>query len=102
LELNENMNPAEGLQITKDLTKSGLFPPRGVEILRWDTTPDGWGILIADASSPDAMYRAINTWRIAAAGFYKLTRTSPAIPIHESMPISDEVVNELVEAAGGN
>jgi hypothetical protein len=97
-ELNEEMSHAERAQIMKKLTGSGLFPPSGVKIVRWDTTPDSWGILVADAPSPAAMYRAMTLWRTAAAGFFKTTKTAPAVPIHESMPISEDVVNELIEA----
>ena len=41
-ELNENMPVAERMGIAQKLTSSGLFPPKGVKILRWDETPDAY------------------------------------------------------------
>ena len=48
-ELNEGMSVEERQQVAQKLTSSGLFPPKGVNIIRWDGTPDGWGILVAEA-----------------------------------------------------
>jgi hypothetical protein len=85
-ELNENMSVAERMSIAQKLTSSGQFPPKGVKILRWDETPDAWGILLIEADSAMDVALALDSWRMAGAGFFKLTRTAPANPIAESMP----------------
>jgi hypothetical protein len=80
-ELNEDMSVEERQQVAGKLTSSGLFPPEGVNIIRWDSTPDGWGILLAEAESAADIADAINMWRAAGTGFFKSTRTAPAEPL---------------------
>ncbi len=94
-EVNENMSVEERLQVAQKLTESGLFPPNGVNILRWDGTPDGWGILLAEAESAAAMNEALTLWRAAGAGFFKSTKTSPAMPVHEAIPRVGEILKAL-------
>ena len=89
-ELSENMPVHKTLEIAKKLTSSGLFPPKGVKILRWDETPDNWGILLAEADSAMDMDLALATWRMAGAGFFRLTKTAPAVPIAEGMQAWEE------------
>ncbi len=94
-EVNENMSVEERLQVAQKLTGSGLFPPNGVNILRWDGTPDGWGILLAEAESAAAMNEALALWRAAGAGFFKSTKTAPAMPIQEAIPQTAEILKAL-------
>ena len=94
-ELNENMSDAQRLQIAGKLTQGGLFPPEGVKIVRWDGTPDGWGILLMEAESAADVFRALDLWRAAGAGFFKLTKTAPAMPIEELIPIVGEIQSAL-------
>lgn len=51
-ELNENMSYADRLQVAHKLTRAGLFPPKRVNIVRWDATPDIWRALLLEAASP--------------------------------------------------
>jgi len=97
-ELNENLPVAERLQIAQKLTSAGLFPPKGVNIIRWDGTADGWGILIAEAESAAGIAEAVDMWRAAGAGFFKSTKTSPAVPVQESMPRTAELLKALNSA----
>lgn len=39
-ELNENVPEQERSHAAQKITSSGLFPPEGVKIIRWDGTPD--------------------------------------------------------------
>lgn len=94
-ELNENMPEEQRLQVAQKLTSSGLFPPKGVNIIRWDATPDAWGILICEAENAADVFRAIDMWRAAAAGFFKSTKTSPATPIQEVIPVAAELVKTV-------
>jgi hypothetical protein len=94
-ELNENMSDAERLQIAQKLTSSGLFPPKGVNVIRWDGTPDGWGILIAEAENVNDISRALEVWRAAGAGFFKSTRTAPAAPVQEVMSSAAEILKAV-------
>lgn len=96
-ELNENMPVPERLSIAQKLTSSGQFPPKGVKILRWDETPDAWGILLMEADNAMDAAMALDCWRIAGAGFFKQTKTAPAMPITESIP----QWTEAIKAIGG-
>ena len=97
-ELNENMSDAERLSIADKLNSSGLFPPKGANIIRWDGTPDNWGTILMEADSAEDVFRAIDAWRGAGAGFFKLTKTAPAMPIQELIPVAAEIQNALKSA----
>ena len=58
-ELNENMSSADRLKTADNLMSKGLFPPKGVNIVRWDATPDLWGTLILEADSVEDVFRAL-------------------------------------------
>jgi hypothetical protein len=94
-ELNEGMSVEERQQIAGKLTSSGLFPPKGVNIIRWDSTPDGWGIIVAEAETAADIFDTVNLWRTAGAGFFKFTKTSPAEPVQEVMPRVDGLLKAL-------
>jgi hypothetical protein len=94
-ELNENLAVSETLQAANKLTSSGLFPPENVQILRWDVTPDNWGILLVEADSAQAVNDAISMWRAAAAGFFKSTKTAPALPVQEAIPSGAKILERL-------
>ena len=85
-ELNENMASQDTLEAANKLTSSGLFPPQDVQILRWDVTPDNWGILIVESDSAQAVNDALGMWRASVPGFFKVTKTSPAVPVQEGIP----------------
>jgi hypothetical protein len=97
-ELNEDMSVEERQQIAQKLTSSGLFPPKGVNVIRWDGTPDGWGILIAEAATVADVTDALNIWRAAGAGFFKSTRTAPAQPIEDAISRQGELLKALTSA----
>ncbi len=94
-ELNEEMSIEERQQIAEKLTSSGLFPPKEVNIIRWDGTPDGWGILLAEAESAADINQAITMWRAAGAGFFKSTKTAPAQTIQELLAQQGELLKAL-------
>ena len=94
-EVSENMPVEERLRAARRLTESGLFPPEGVDVLRWDATPDGWGILVFEAQTGAAANRAINLWRTAGAGFFKCTKTAPALPVDEAITVGGEILQSL-------
>ena len=94
-ELNENMAEQERHQITQKLTSAALFPPEGVNVVRLDMTPDGWGVLILEAERAEEVFRALDLWRAAGAGFYKSTKTAPALPIEQVIPIGADVLKAL-------
>jgi hypothetical protein len=82
------------LQIAEKLTSAGLFPPRG-DVLRWDGTPDGWGVLIMEAERAEDVHRALELWRASGAGCFKCTKTAPALPIQQVIPISVDVLKAV-------
>ena len=95
-ELNEDIPLEERLQVAKDLMSSGLFPPEGVNILRFDITPGNWGITVLEADNAADVFRAISIWRAAKGGFFTTVKVSPALPVKDAMPIN----GAMIEAVG--
>ena len=94
-ELNENMAMLERNQIAQKLTSAALFPPEGVKVVRNDGTPDGWGVLILEVEQAEDIFRALDLWRAAGAGFFKSTKTAPALPIQQMIPLGADVLKAL-------
>ena len=84
-ELNEDMSVEQRQQVAERLVTKGLFPPPNVNLIRWDATPDGWGILIAEAETAQDYFTALNLWRASGAGLFKHTKTAPALSVQEAM-----------------
>jgi hypothetical protein len=63
--------------------------------VRWDSTPDGWGITLSEAKNVEDITHAINMWRAAAPAFFKFTRTSPAAPAKEAIQQGMEIASEI-------
>lgn len=97
-ELNENSAVAANLEAANKLTTSGMFPPQNVQILRWDITPDNWGILLVEAESAQAINDALSMWRAAVPGFFKLTKTAPAVTVQEAIPAAVGILQALGSA----
>lgn len=95
--LNEELSSRQSQEIAQKLTGEGLFPPEDVELLRWDSTPDGWGIALMEADDYATIDETLNMWRIAAgdAAFFEETRTAPASPVQESLPRQAELLQKL-------
>ncbi|HAL48824.1 MAG TPA: hypothetical protein DCP37_13820 [Dehalococcoidia bacterium] len=91
------MSSRERIGIAQKLTSSGMFPPEGIDVIRWDGTPDGWGIIVTEAESVEAVVRAIEMWRVAGAGFFKTVKTAPAAPIQELVPVIGEIIQTMAE-----
>ncbi len=94
-ELNEEKAGKESLKIAEKIMASGNFPPKGVKVLRWDETPDAWGILITEAETAADIILAMDMWRMAGAGFFKYTKTAPAMPMEEGLPLWSAVTKSL-------
>lgn len=93
--LNEAMSVRERQEVASSLVESGQFPPENVDILRWDATPDGWGVLITEADSAEDVMRAVNMWRVPAPGFFETTQTAPAQPVEEVLSQTEELLSAL-------
>jgi hypothetical protein len=87
-ELNQNISGEERTQIAQKLTSSGKYPPEGVKILNWYSTPDGWGVTVFEAENEMAAIAVTDMWRMAGAGFFRLTRTAPAVTVEEHISAS--------------
>lgn len=94
-ELNENTSVAQREKSAASVIGEGHFPPDGIEILRWDITPDGWGILVTEADSPEAVQNALTVWRASVDGFFNATTTAPAVPVTRAMANTRELLDAL-------
>lgn len=93
--VNEDMSVKERIEIGRTLTEEGHFPPENVEMLRWDGTPDGWGIVLWEADEFEAVNKALNLWRASGTPFFEETKTAPAAPVADQIPQLAEVLEEL-------
>lgn len=82
-ELDEAMSETERMEAASKLSQIG--PPEGIKLLRWDVTPDNWGIMIYEAENTVAIAKNFTLWR-TKAGFFKYIKTSPLTPVEELMP----------------
>lgn len=95
--VNEGLSAERTQEIAETLTREGLFPPEDVELLRWDGTPDGWGVAVIEADDYAAVNNALNMWRAAAGdtAFFEETKTAPAAPVEEIIPQQAAILEEL-------
>lgn len=95
--LNEGLSAEKTNEIARSLTEEGLFPPEDAEVIRWDGTPDGWGIVIWEADDYSAVNTGLNMWRAAAgdAAFFEETITAPSQPIEETIPQQAALLERL-------
>ena len=94
-EFNENMPVEQRLKIGQKLTSSKMFPPETINLIRWDLTADGWGILIAEAESSSDISQALNMWRAAGTGLFRVTKTAPATSVQQAMSDTADLLNSL-------
>ncbi|MBC8281142.1 MAG: DUF3303 family protein [Chloroflexi bacterium] len=94
-ELNQNVSEADRVGGAAKIMEKGLFPPEGVNIVSWMTTPDMWGVLISEADTAEQVMRAIAVWRAAIPGFFTTTKTAPAMSVQDAIPIAG-AINQAV------
>ena len=61
--------------------ENGLFPPEGVNVISWISTPDLWGTVVLEADSLDQVMRAIGVWRAAV----------PGMAVQEIIPLAGKI-----------
>ena len=97
-ELNENIPVLDHLKVGKLLKEAGLFPPHGTEIIRFDITPDYWGVTTFTAESAEAAFAMIDLWRTAGTGFFKKVKISPAMPVSDVSALGVKLYKSVKEA----
>ena len=50
---------------------------------------------MSEAESAAAINQALVMWRAACPGFFKTTRTAPAMTVQESIPLTAELLKTL-------
>lgn len=94
-ELNEGVSVADRLLAAEKLMTAKLFPPENIELVRFDITPDNWGITLVNAESIEELSNLNNMWRIACPGIFKTTKLSPARPVQESIGSTNALLQRL-------
>jgi len=94
-EISNDVTTREVIEAGQVLMDEGLWPPEGMDIIRWDTTVDNWGVSIAEVDDYETINRAILMWESMVPGMFEETRTAPAAPVEESMAISGALFEEL-------
>lgn len=97
-ELNENMPVIDHLKLGKTLLESGLFPSPGIELIRFDMTPDYWGITLFKAESVEAAFTCVDLWRVAGTGVFKKIKIAPAMPVKDASALGAKLYHTVKEA----
>jgi hypothetical protein len=95
-ELNEATPVVERLQAAQKVLASGLFPGPKVKLIRWDATPDVWGITVFEAETAADALQFVDLWRITVPGFFRSVRVAPAMPVQEWMEQAGSLIKALV------
>lgn len=93
--ISEDVEPKEVMEAGGALIESGTWPPDDVEVIRWDTTVDNWGITLMEADNYEAVNQAWAMWRSTVPGMFEEAKTAPAAPVEESMEQTVAFLEEL-------
>ena len=93
--LSNDVAIQEMLEAGETLRESGMWPPEGIDIIRWDTTVNGWGITVAEADDYESIKRSFVMWEALVPGMVEETKTAPASPVDESMALTRALLEEL-------
>ena len=94
-ELNENMPDKDRLEAIHQIMAMEGSDKMVEKSIRWDITPDNWGVSIFEADSAADVMALFDTYRAAAPGFFKMTKTAPAVTAQESMAMGEEINKAL-------
>lgn len=83
--LADDVEMDEVIEAAQELTESEMWPPDGMEIIRWDTTVNKWGVTIFEADDYETVNRAWEMWRASVPGMSVEEQTAPAAPVEESL-----------------
>ncbi len=95
IETNENISPQEMVPYQEKAIQAGALEPEGIKIIRFDGTPDNWGVITMEADSAVAVHRFIDTLRAALPGLIKNIKTSPALSVDEATQLEAEIVKTV-------
>ena len=96
-ELNNELETGQILEAGNKLLEAGMWPPEGMDIKRWDTTAEGWGVTIAEADDYETIYRSIMMWDALVPGMFEEINVAPAAPVEESMAAGGQLLDEISE-----
>lgn len=94
-EISNDVTAHEIIEAGELLMESGMWPPEGMELLRWDTSVNDWGVTIAEADSYEPINRSLLMWEELVPGLFEETRTAPASPVEEAMAQGGALLDEL-------
>lgn len=94
-ELGNDVALDEILEAGNRLMEEGMWPPEGMEVIRWDATVNRWGVTIAEADDFETIYRAQAMWEALVPGMFEEITTVPAAPVEEIMAEGGQLLEEL-------
>lgn len=94
-ELSNDVEFGEIREAGERLVNEGMWPPEGMEIIRWDGAVDSWGVTIAEADDFETVFRARAMWEALAPGMFEEIKTAPAAPVEEIMEEGGALLEEL-------
>lgn len=65
-----------------------------LEIIRWDITAAGWGVIIFEADSASDIHEAFDLWR-ARQPWFEEVKVAPATPVDERRESINAVLSQV-------
>jgi hypothetical protein len=96
-ELNENISEKEKLEASQKI--EAMQQSEETNVIRWDITPDLWGITIFEADNITDIMDGFSIYRALVPGFFKTVKVSPAMPAAEAIAHEIELLKSLGEMA---
>jgi len=94
-EIGRDLSEEDIIEASQTLAEAGMWSPEGMEVIRWDTTVNDWGIVISEANDYETTNRSWTMWEALVPGIFAAKKMAPAAPVEESMAQSGALLEEL-------
>ena len=94
-ELSNDVEFDEVFEAGERLMEEEMWPPEGMDVIRWDGSVDKWGVTIAEADDFETVYRAQAMWETLVPGMFEEIKTAPAAPVEDIMAEGGALMEEL-------
>lgn len=95
-ELNEDFDPSELADMAQKILSKKLYPVEGTKEIAWYiSASDYWGVTITEAENDEQLVKMANMWRIAKPGIFKVMKTTPAMEVAKTLPITMKLAKQI-------
>ena len=95
-ELNPDFDPSELADMAQKIISKKLWPVEGTKEVGWYiSTSDHWGVTIIEAENEEQLLKMASMWRIAKPGVFKFVKTTPAMELTKTLPITMKLAKQI-------